>query len=123
MEPVFYERFREVVGLASPGVENYEDPEFWPEARAALARIFLQRALPEWLEAFDGTDACVEAVIGLDAAPAHPQIAARGSLADVLGVRQPAPAPRLSRSVARIAGPPPEADSDPQRILAEWKAR
>jgi alpha-methylacyl-CoA racemase len=42
----------------------------WPEARLGLERRFSERELSHWVALFDTTDACVTAVLALDAA--HP---------------------------------------------------
>jgi alpha-methylacyl-CoA racemase len=41
-------------------------------------------------------------VLSLDEAYAHPHNVARGTFSEIEGVRQPAPAPRLSRTPAEI---------------------
>ena len=40
-------------------------------------------------------------------APSHPHNVARQAFVDLAGVRQPAPAPRLSRTPGAIQSPPP----------------
>ncbi len=43
-----------------------------------VAAIFKGRTLADWLEAFSGSDGCVEPVLSFEEALAHPQVRARG---------------------------------------------
>lgn len=43
-----------------------------------VAAIFKGQTLADWLEAFSGSDGCVEPVLAFDEALAHPQVRARG---------------------------------------------
>jgi alpha-methylacyl-CoA racemase len=72
-----------------------------------------------WCAVLEGTDACFAPVLDFDEAATHPHLVARGTLALVEGRRQPAPAPRLSRTPARspAAGPWPGQHTD--AVLAE----
>lgn len=67
---------------------------------------FLSKTRDEWAAIFDGTDACVSPVLTFGEAPANPHIAARGSLIELDGVTQHAPAPRFSRTPAGAPTPP-----------------
>jgi alpha-methylacyl-CoA racemase len=66
---------------------------------------------------FDGSDACVTPVLSMADAPAHPHNVARGTFIEVGGVRQPAPAPRFSRTPAAVPDPPPVPGSDTEAVL------
>ena len=54
----------------------------------------------------EGTDACVAPVLNLEEAYEHPHIKARKTFIEVDGVRQPAPAPRFSRTKLPTPTPP-----------------
>jgi crotonobetainyl-CoA:carnitine CoA-transferase CaiB-like acyl-CoA transferase len=57
LEPKFFARLTEVVGRPELARRQYGDDQ---EGLAAeLAAIFSERALSDWLEAFDGEDVCV----------------------------------------------------------------
>lgn len=75
-------------------------------SREVVAAAFATRARAEWLERFNGKDACVAPVLGLGEAPAHPHNEARGTFIEVGGVVQPAPAPRLAGTPAAMPRPP-----------------
>jgi alpha-methylacyl-CoA racemase len=68
---------------------------------------------------FAGTDACVAAVLALHEVPDHPHLAARSTLVEHDGVRQPSPAPRFSRTAPKVPSLKP-VDVDAATILAEW---
>ena len=65
---------------------------------AVIAARFATRTQAEWTEVFEGTDACVAPILPLTEAMEHPHIAAREVFVEHEGVRQPAPAPRFSRT-------------------------
>ena len=68
----------------------------------------------------EGSDICFAPVLSMSEAPSHPQNVARDSFIDVLGVTQPGPAPKFSRTKAAIQGPPPSLGQDTEEGLAEW---
>ena len=68
----------------------------------------------------EGTDACFAPVLEPDEAPDHPHNRARGTFTEVAGVVQPAPAPRFSRTVPEVAGPPPGPGQHTDEALADW---
>ena len=43
-----------------------------------------------------------------------------GTFVDAFGIRQPAPAPRFSRTTPEIAGPPPAPGEHGAAALADW---
>ena len=67
--------------------------------------------------------ACFAPVLGLDEAAAHPHNLARGSMVEVDGRRQPAPAPRLSRTPARAPSRGAVIGEHTDAVLAELGIR
>ena len=59
-----------------------------------------------------GSDVCYAPVLSLAEAPKHPHNVARQTFVEIDGVMQPAPAPRFSRTVPEVQGPPRGADND-----------
>jgi len=53
-------------------------------------------------------------------APDHPHNVARGTFVEVAGIKQPAPAPRFSRTPGAIDRPPPHAGQHTDEALADW---
>lgn len=109
LEPQFYQTFIERLGLS-------EDPDFagqqydttrWPVMKQRLAAIFASSPRAHWEQLFDDTDDCVWPVLSMRDAPMHPHNQAREAFVDIAGVRQPAPAPRFSRTPGSIQSPPP----------------
>ncbi len=101
-------------------VPDQSDRDGWPAMKARLAGVLRTRTRDEWCRLFEGTDACLAPVLEPDEAAQHPHNQARGSFTEVAGVRQPAPAPRFSRTHPEIAGPPPRPGADTEAALADW---
>lgn len=119
LEPQFYAAFTAGVADVADTASwpDRDDRGSWPQLRACIATAFLQRPRDEWATRFGDTDACVAPVLSLDEAVAHPHLRHRNSHRNwVAGGRQPAAAPRFSRSAARTAA---DAVDDPA-TRAAW---
>lgn len=119
-EAQFYAILVERLGLDLHELPDRDDPANWPGLTTVFAEIFRTRSRDQWMERFDGTDACVTPVLTFGEAREHPHNVARGTFVEAFGVVQPAPAPRLSRTPATIAGPPPRPGAHSREILHEW---
>ncbi|WP_375001513.1 CaiB/BaiF CoA transferase family protein [Aeromicrobium sp. CTD01-1L150] len=117
LESQFFEAFVELMG---GGLPDQYDLAQWPALREALAERFAQRTQAEWVEVFDGTDACVHPVLPLEEAYEHPHNVARGTYVEHHGVTQPAPAPRFSRTPAGLGTPPVAPGANTREALAAW---
>jgi alpha-methylacyl-CoA racemase len=118
LEERFYAQFLTFLGLTD--VPDRTDPGQWSALRGRIAAVIAGRTRPEWEQAFDGIDACVAPVLSLDEAPAHPQLAARGTFVEIDGVVQPAPAPRFSRTPSAVQSPPARPGEHTRAALADW---
>jgi alpha-methylacyl-CoA racemase len=116
LEPQFWDALVRVVGLED--LPDRWDRRHWPALRAVLAERLGERTRAEWVEAFDGTDACVTPVLSFAEAPDHAYAQERGSFVTVDGHVQAAPAPRFSRSTPPTPGPLVGADLG--GVLDEW---
>jgi alpha-methylacyl-CoA racemase len=118
IEPQFYAQLCEKAGWQAPGFERQNDAQAWPGLRERAAELFRQRPREEWLRLFEGSDACVTAVNSLAESLDDPHLRARGSFIELDGQRQPAPAPRFSRtpSLAR----PSVAEPDLADLTRRW---
>ncbi len=97
------------------------DLERYDEMRALFAETFAQRTQAEWVELFEGTDACVAGILPLSRAVEHPHLAARGTFVTKDGIVQPQPAPRFSRTAATLDLPPaPVAGAHTRDALTAW---
>ena len=101
-------------------VPEQSDRDSWPTMKRRMAALFKTRTRDEWCALLEGSDACFAPVLDPDEAPEHPHNRERGTFTEVGGVVQPAPAPRFSRSVPEIAGPPPGPGQHTAEALSDW---
>jgi alpha-methylacyl-CoA racemase len=120
LEPKFYAELLDGLGLAGSDLPAQRDRAHWPLLRTAFAAAFRARTRAEWTEVFAGTDACVTPVLDFDEAASAAHLAARGTLLDIGGVVQPAPAPRFSRTRPPTPAPPPASAEPIDTVLADW---
>ncbi len=119
LETPFYAELLRGLGLdADPDLPDRNDPASWPALRERFAAVIARRTRAEWARAFAGSDACVAPVLGLAEAPSHPHNLSRDAFPEVGGLRQPAPAPRFSRTPAATPQPPPTPGADTDDVLA-----
>lgn len=119
LEPKFWTAFLAIVG--EPLDPRLLDPDAhrsdWPVLRQQLEERIRERTRAEWLELFDGVDACVSPVHSLGEAIADPHLRSRDVFVEIDGVVQPAPAPRFSLTPSRIRSGPPRRGADNERVL------
>lgn len=116
LEPRFYGELIRVLGIDPP---DRNDPATWPELRKLLTETFAAKTQADWTAAFDGTDACVEPVLPLGAS--HPHLDARSVFVEHHGIRQPAPAPRFSRTPSSLGMPPARPGTHTREALTDWE--
>ncbi|KAA1422114.1 CoA transferase [Nocardioides humilatus] len=119
LEPQFYDELVRLLEL-DPAQMDRSDRSHWPEIRRALTDAFGARTQAELSELFEGTDACVAPVLPLLEAADHPHLAKRETFVEVGGVRQPAPAPRFSRTASGLPDAPPAIGRDTREVLDRW---
>jgi alpha-methylacyl-CoA racemase len=120
LEPQFFATLVKLLGLedTAPG---QGDTDRYDELRALLAETFKQRTQAEWIELFEGTDACVAGVIPFSEAVNHSHLRARETFVEHEGLMQPQPAPRFSRTPATLSLPPsPAAGTHTREALTAW---
>jgi alpha-methylacyl-CoA racemase len=118
LEPQFYAEFGRLLGVELPGQWELERST---ELRETLTATFKTRTMAQWAEIFEGTDACVAPVLTLPEAAEHPHLAARQTYVEVDGRRQPAPAPRFSRTAPTLTMPPAAGPGEHTRAaLTAW---
>ena len=107
IEPQFFALVLRGLGLDAAALPGQHDRAGWPRLREAMRAAFASRTREEWTKVFAGTDACVTPVLSYAEALKDEHLASRGTLVELGGVPQPAPAPRFSRTPAQApAGPP-----------------
>ena len=86
--------------------------------KVKMAEVIKKKTRNEWCAIMEHTDVCFAPVLSLAEAPKHPHNVARGTFQELGGVVQPSPAPRFSRTVAEIAGPPSHPGAETESTLA-----
>ena len=120
LEPQFFATFVELLGVADV-VPGQFDLDRYDEMRALFAERFRSRTQAEWVEVFEGTDACVAGIVPLSEAAEHPHLRARGTFVTHHDQLQPVPAPRFSRTEATLGAPPsPSPGAETREALAAW---
>jgi alpha-methylacyl-CoA racemase len=110
IEPPFYAELLRRLELSDVDPKRQFDTRNWPELKARVAARIKTATRAEWCERLEGSDVCFAPVLSLAEAPVHPHNLERGLFVDLevdgKVQRQPAPAPRLSRTPARepVAG-------------------
>ncbi|MTJ03408.1 MAG: CoA transferase [Sediminimonas qiaohouensis] len=117
LEPQFFAELVRLAGLPTEHLEDQNDRATWADRRALYAQVFARKSRDEWIEIFDGTDACVAPVLDWDEVEQHPHNAARGTFTRVGGVMQAAPAPRFDRTPPAAPAPPSAPGADADSIL------
>jgi alpha-methylacyl-CoA racemase len=120
VEPQFYSALVRGLGVDEKELPARDERERWPETRKRFEEIFRSRTRGQWVETFDGIDACVTPVLSLAEAAEHPHQQARSGFLPVDGIFHPAPAPRFSHTPSRIRGPARERGAGAQEALFDW---
>jgi alpha-methylacyl-CoA racemase len=118
LEPQFYAELVRVLDLS--GYPAQPPKAEWPQLREAMTATFASKTRAEWIEAFDGVDACVAPIWRLSEAEKDPHLVARGTLTEANGTVQPAPAPRFSRTPSEIGRAARKPGEDTTEALRDW---
>jgi alpha-methylacyl-CoA racemase len=119
LEPQFYAELVRLLEIEDTAPDRY-DADQADALRKLLTETFKQRTQAEWVELFEGTDACVAGIIPLSEAFEHPHLQARQVFVERDGVRQPAPAPRFSRTRPTLGVPPSSPGASTREALTAW---
>ena len=119
LEPQFFDTLVTLLGVKDtcPG---QGEPGRYDEMRQIFTDTFASRTQAEWVEVFEGTDACVAGILPISEAFDHPHMKARGVFVEHEGLMQPAPAPRFSRTPATLRLPPPSNGAHTRDALTAW---
>ena len=120
LEPQFYRALIDGLGLNMDELPPQTDQIGWPKLRFAFASVFLLHTRDEWTQTFAGTDACVTPVLTTAEAVSDVHLASRQTFRVIDGVIQASPAPRMSRTPAKI--PKSQVSTDLNQLLNEWSA-
>ena len=103
IEPKFFAELVAKLGLDPETTPPQYDASRWPELRGVLAATFRRKSREEWCRILEGSDACFAPVLSLGEASQHEHLKARETFTPVVGIDQPAPAPRFSRTPSLVA--------------------
>ena len=121
LEPQFYAELITRLGLTDDvELAGQMNQTTWPELRERFTVLFLTKTRDEWCEVLEMTDVCFAPVLTMNEAAEHPHLKARNTIVEDHGVRQPAPAPRFSRTPGAIQGPPAWPGQHTDEVLADW---
>ncbi|MEM7324863.1 MAG: CaiB/BaiF CoA-transferase family protein [Actinomycetota bacterium] len=120
IEGKFHAELLDRLGIDPADVPDQHDRSRWPALKARMTEIFAGRTRDQWCEALEGTDVCFAPVLTMEEAKDHPHIRERGTLIEVEGVTQPAPAPRFSRTPGQVHRPIPTPGQHTREVLTEW---
>jgi crotonobetainyl-CoA:carnitine CoA-transferase CaiB-like acyl-CoA transferase len=109
LEGRFYTQLLQHLEIDPGQIGAQSDPRNWPKARELFAQAFKRRTREQWCSLLEGTDVCFAPVLSFDEAPEHHHLKARGTFVEVNGIKQPAPAPRFSRTQPATPTPPQQA--------------
>ena len=120
VEPQFWAQLLQRVGLDDIDPARQRDRSTWSETRRRLGARFLEKSRDEWTALLEEFDTCFSPVLSLAELASHPHHLARRALVEAFGVFQPAPAPRLSGTPARLDRAPPRPGEHTREALLEW---
>ncbi|HEY4943324.1 MAG TPA: CaiB/BaiF CoA-transferase family protein [Rhizomicrobium sp.] len=118
IEPQFYRELLEKTGIDDTAFAAQMDRSAWPALKTKLEAVIKSKTRDEWDAIMLGSDVCYAPVLSLAEAPKHPHNVARQTFVEVAGIVQPAPAPRFSRTVPAVQGPPEGASNE--AALKAW---
>ncbi len=106
IEPQFYRELIERTGITDQAFAAQMDRKAWPSLKEKLAVVIKTKTRDEWDKIMLGSDVCYAPVLSISEAPKHPHNVARKTFVEIGGIVQPAPAPRFSRTLPEVKGPP-----------------
>jgi alpha-methylacyl-CoA racemase len=120
IEPQFYKRLLELMGLPQAEFEPQMDKTRWQAWKVRFTDVFKSKTRAEWGSILEHEEACAMPILSIDEAASHPHNRARGTFVEFAGVEQAAPAPRFSRTPGELKQPPPEPGEHTDAVLTEF---
>ena len=122
IEPQFYAELLRLTGLTDDDAVRQADGQVAVAgaARTACARCSSAKTRDEWCALMEHTDVCFAPVLTMAEAAEHPHNVARQMIVERDGIKQPAPAPRFSRTVPEITRSPQHPGQGTIDALADW---
>lgn len=120
IEPQFYALLLEKAGLDTKELQAQYDPGQWPTYKEKLTALFKGKTRAEWCEIMEGTDICFAPVLDFVEAQDHPHNKARETYINLDGIKQPAPAPRFSRTPSKVRHGSQAAGENSAEVFEDW---
>jgi alpha-methylacyl-CoA racemase len=120
IEAKFYAELLRLTGLDKEPLPKQHDRNGWPKLKERFTAVFKAKSRDEWCKIMEGSDVCFAPVLTMGEAANHPHMKARGTFVEVDGVMQPGPAPRFSRTKAKVQRGPAKAGQHTAEALADW---
>lgn len=117
LEPKFYDNLIIRLGLKQ-SVPDRNNKANWPTIRRVFTDAFMTKTRDEWVDFFEGIDACVSPVLSLSEAPLHPHLQDRGTVLRDGDELVPGPAPIFGES--RLAVSKQSLFTDFAEVEAGW---
>ena len=118
IEPQFYAELLQLLEIDPTSLPGQMDMSQWPAMKERFAEVIKTKTRDEWATIFETSDACVAPVLDLHEAVDDPHMVARGTFVEVDGFKQPAPAPRFSRTPAAVPVAPAHPGEHTRSVLA-----
>ena len=121
IEPQFYAEMLQKLGLENdPEFARQMDKSAWPNLKKRMREIIAGKTRDEWNAIFEMSDVCYAPVLTMSEAAEHPHNIARNAFLDIDGLKQPAPAPRFSRTVPATPTPGAHPGQNTREVLTAW---
>ncbi|MBA7649834.1 Acetyl-CoA:oxalate CoA-transferase [subsurface metagenome] len=120
LEPQFYAKLFELLGISREDLPDQMDRSQWPGIKEMVAQTVRTKTRKEWQDLLEGSDACFAPVLNMDEVAEHSHNVERKTFIEIDGVRQPAPAPRFSRTITEISRPPAHPGQHTDEALRKW---
>lgn len=104
IEPKFYALLLHGLGLTAEDLPSRDNAKNWSDLTEIFATTFLQKTQDEWSDIFAGSDACVTPILSLLEAQQFEANRSRKGFVSSGECPVPAPAPRFSRTPAKVQG-------------------
>ncbi len=119
IEGRFYAELLKGLQIDPSSLPAQHDREKWHETEARIGEAFRGKTRDEWEAIFEGKDACVSPILELNEVENHPHNRQRELIANIGGVSQPEPAPRLSRTPGKVREPGRPRGTETREVLGE----
>tara|TARA_B100000989_G_scaffold198695_1_gene150123 strand:- start:1012 stop:1374 length:363 start_codon:yes stop_codon:yes gene_type:complete len=93
------------------------DQSSWPLLKDLISERFKEKSRDEWCDIFTGKDVCFAPVLSLEESLNNKHNLERKTFIEVAGIKQPAPAPRFSRTESEVKHPPLNVGSNTEEII------